>query len=177
VAIESKSFDFDIVRTEEDLLRISENGRGRRFSLLLLEQVSLWLLRAWGRFCKSKSPFWCNQLCEGSSSFLLESKRNQVGKLLQLFVIKKGQRSFIIFAAGWNDRGWARISDALKEIISPPNKGSGGARVMSSSQGALLYSVVPPPPLGCYPPIPSVVSLGNHLVNYLVFFELLARLF
>ena len=57
MAIESKSFDFDIVRTEEDLLRISENGRGRRFSLLLLEQVSLWLLRAWGRFCKSKSPF------------------------------------------------------------------------------------------------------------------------
>jgi len=33
VAAESKSFDFDIVGTEEDVLRISESGRGRRFSL------------------------------------------------------------------------------------------------------------------------------------------------
>jgi len=31
VVIESKSFDFELVRREEDLLRISENGRGRRF--------------------------------------------------------------------------------------------------------------------------------------------------
>jgi len=46
VAIESKSFDFDIVGTEEDVLRISENGRGRRFSLMVPKQVSLWLLRA-----------------------------------------------------------------------------------------------------------------------------------
>ena len=67
VAVESKSFDFDIVGTEEDLLRISENARGRRFSLLLPEQISLWLLRAAGRFCKSKYPFWCNQLHQGSS--------------------------------------------------------------------------------------------------------------
>ena len=46
VAVESKSFDFDIVGTEEDVLRISENGKGRRFFLLLLVEVSLWLLRA-----------------------------------------------------------------------------------------------------------------------------------
>ena len=55
MAIESKSFDFEVVGNEEDRLRISDNGRGRRFSLLLPEQVSRWLLRAWGRFSKSKS--------------------------------------------------------------------------------------------------------------------------
>ena len=55
VAIEAKSFDMEIVGNEEDLLRISENGRGRRVSLLLPEPVSKWVLRAWGRFCKSTS--------------------------------------------------------------------------------------------------------------------------
>jgi len=45
VAIESKSFDFEIVGFKEYVLRISENGRRRRFSLLLPEPVSLWLLR------------------------------------------------------------------------------------------------------------------------------------
>ena len=35
VVVESKSFDFELVGREEDLLRISENGRGRRFSLTL----------------------------------------------------------------------------------------------------------------------------------------------
>ena len=59
MAIESKFFDFVILGTEEDALRISENGRGRRFPLLLPQQVSLWLLRAWRRFYKSKSLFWC----------------------------------------------------------------------------------------------------------------------
>jgi len=48
VAIESKSFDFEIVGYKEDILRIAENGRGSRFSLLLPEAISLWLLRAWG---------------------------------------------------------------------------------------------------------------------------------
>ena len=61
VAIESKSFDFEVVGFKEDVLRIYENGRGRRFSLLLPEKVSLWLLRAWGRFGKFNSSFRCNQ--------------------------------------------------------------------------------------------------------------------
>ena len=92
MAIESKSFDFEIVGIKEDLLRISENGRGRRFSLLLPNQVSQWLLRASGRFCKSKSSSWFNQLRLGFGRFLLGSKRNRAGKFLQLFAIKKGQR-------------------------------------------------------------------------------------
>jgi len=62
VAIESKSFDFEIVGQYENLLRISEKGRGRRFSILLSEQAAQWLLKAWGRFGKSNSPSWVNQL-------------------------------------------------------------------------------------------------------------------
>ena len=152
MAIESKSFDLEIVGYNEDLLRISENGRGRRFSLLLLEQVSQWLLRAWGRFGKSKSPSWFNQLRLGSGRFLLESKRNRAGRFLQLSALKQGQRSFVIFPAGWNGRGWKKIFDAMKEIIYPHNKGPGALSAKSSAQGPLSVSVVPPPPLlGCCP--------------------------
>ena len=79
VAIESLSFDLAIVGIKEDCLQITENGRGRRFTLVLLEQVALWLLRAWSRFCKAKFSNWCNQICWGFSSFLLESKRNWQG--------------------------------------------------------------------------------------------------
>jgi len=50
VAIESKSFDVSLVGNKEDVLKISENGRGRRFSIFLPEPVALWLVRAWGRF-------------------------------------------------------------------------------------------------------------------------------
>ena len=46
-AIESKSFDFSIVGTAEDVLKISENGR-RRTSVFLPEHVGLCLLRACG---------------------------------------------------------------------------------------------------------------------------------
>ena len=105
VAIESKSFDLTIVGIKEDVLKISENGRGRRTSVLLPENVALWLLRAWGRFHMSKSSNWCNQVHQGSSIFLLESKRNRAGKFLQLSVINKGKRTFVIFPAGWNERG------------------------------------------------------------------------
>ena len=45
VSIESKSFDFEIVGAKEDF-SIAENGRGRRFLLLLREAVALRLLRA-----------------------------------------------------------------------------------------------------------------------------------
>ena len=50
VAIESKSFDLSVVGNKEDIVKISENGRGRRFSIFLPELVILWLVRAWGRF-------------------------------------------------------------------------------------------------------------------------------
>ncbi|KAJ8432736.1 hypothetical protein Cgig2_015654 [Carnegiea gigantea] len=122
VAIESKSFDFTIVGTAKDVLKISKNGRGRRTSVFLPEHVALWLLRAWGRFYKSKSSNWCNQVRQDSSIFLLESKRNRAGKFLQLSVINKGKRTFVIFPAGWNERGWAMIFDALTEILSRPQQ-------------------------------------------------------
>jgi len=35
---------------------------GRRFTLVLLEQLVLWLLKAWSRFCKAKFSNWCNQI-------------------------------------------------------------------------------------------------------------------
>ncbi|KAJ8422279.1 hypothetical protein Cgig2_009281 [Carnegiea gigantea] len=95
VAIESKSFDLAIVGTAEDVLKIYENTRGRRTSLLLPENVALWLLRAWDRFYNTKSPNWCNQMRRGSNIFLLESKRNRVRKFLQLSVINKGKRTFV----------------------------------------------------------------------------------
>ena len=105
MSIERKSFDFEIVGAKEDFLSIAENGRGRRFLLLWPEAVALWLLRAWGRFGKSNSSFWFNQMRLGSSCFLLESKRNRVGKFLQLSVFNKGRRSFVIFPAGCNGSG------------------------------------------------------------------------
>ena len=46
VAIESKSFYFAIMGRKEDRLQILENGRGKRFTLVLAEQVGMWLLRA-----------------------------------------------------------------------------------------------------------------------------------
>jgi len=73
VAIESKSFILEIIGRNEDLLKISENGRGRRFSIMLTEQVSQWLLKAWGCFGKSNSSSWSNHLRLGSERFLLES--------------------------------------------------------------------------------------------------------
>ncbi|KAJ8445690.1 hypothetical protein Cgig2_026017 [Carnegiea gigantea] len=117
VAIESKSFDLAIVGTAEDVLKISENGRERRMSVLLPENVALWLLRAWGRVYKSNSSNWYNQVHQGSSIFLLESKRNRAGKFLQLLVVIKGNKTFVIFPAGWNERGWAKIFNALTEIV------------------------------------------------------------
>ncbi|KAJ8432118.1 hypothetical protein Cgig2_027306 [Carnegiea gigantea] len=56
MAIESKSLDFTIVGTAEDVLKISENGRGRRTSVFLPEHVALWLLRAWADFISPNPP-------------------------------------------------------------------------------------------------------------------------
>jgi len=41
VAIESKSFDLRVVGSNEDILKISEQGRGRSFSIFLPEPVAL----------------------------------------------------------------------------------------------------------------------------------------
>lgn len=48
--------------------------------MLLPEQVPLWLLRAWGRFRKSKFANRNNYMRRGSSIFMLESRGNWVGK-------------------------------------------------------------------------------------------------
>ena len=82
MAIESKSFDLNVFGNKEDILKILENGRGRRISIFLLESVVLWLLRAWGRFRKSKSTSWCNQMRLHSRIYLLEFKSNHAGKFL-----------------------------------------------------------------------------------------------
>ena len=107
VTIESKSFDFVFVGSKEACLQITEYGRGRRFTIVLPEEVALWLLRAWSRFGQAKSLNWRNQCRRGSSIFLLESKRNRAGKFLQLSVINRGRQSFIIFPGGWKGKGWS----------------------------------------------------------------------
>ncbi|KAJ8439616.1 LOW QUALITY PROTEIN: hypothetical protein Cgig2_020992 [Carnegiea gigantea] len=81
VAIQSKSFDLAIVGTAKDVLKISENGRGRRTSLLLPKNVALWLLRASGRFFKSKSSNWCNQVRRGSRGQWDRGKQRVVTEL------------------------------------------------------------------------------------------------
>ena len=100
VAIESKSFDLNKIGNKVDILKISENGRGVRFSIFLPEPVVLWLLRVWGRFRKSKSASWCNQMRLHSKIYMSEFKSNHAGKFLQLSVIKEAIRTFVIFPAG-----------------------------------------------------------------------------
>ena len=97
MAIESESFNHSVIGNKEDILKISENGRGRRFSIFLPELVALWLVRAWG---KSKSDSWCNQMRLHSRIYKLEFKSNLTGKFLALSVIKEGNRTFVIFPAG-----------------------------------------------------------------------------
>ncbi|KAJ8435304.1 hypothetical protein Cgig2_026396 [Carnegiea gigantea] len=113
VAIDSKSFDLAIVATAEDVLKISENGRGRRTSLLLLENLS---------------------------------------------VKNKGKRTFVIFPASWNERGWAKIFDALTEIVNLTFSGASGALGRPLQQVTLAHGVMPPllpppPPPGCWPSV------------------------
>ena len=110
LVVENKSFDLSVVGTKEDLLKISENGRGRRFSVLLPEPVVMWSLRAWRRFRNFKSASWCNQMRRGSRIYLLVSKTNNVaGKFLQLSEIEDGKKVFGIFLTGWNEWGWTKM--------------------------------------------------------------------
>jgi len=53
--LREKSFNLHVSGSKEDILKITESGRGRRFSIFLPEPVALWLLRAWGRFRSPKS--------------------------------------------------------------------------------------------------------------------------
>ena len=82
----------------------------------------------------------------------MEYKRNRAGMFLQLSALKEGQRSFVIFPTGWNGGGWKKKFNALSEIINPLNRGPGGVRAESSSQGIVgLNATLPPPPLGSCP--------------------------
>ena len=94
---------------------------------------------------------------QGSSIFLLESKRNRVGKFLQLSVINKGKRTFVIFPVGWNEGGWAKILDALTEIVNLAFLAASGAPRRPPRQVTMAHGAAPPrppqppPPLGCCP--------------------------
>ena len=69
-----------------------------------------------------------------------------------LSAIKQGEKSFIIFPAGWNERGWTKIFDALKEIIKSHSMGSGASGAKPSAQRSFPFCDLPPrPPLGCCP--------------------------
>jgi len=121
-----------------------------------------------GRFYKSKSPNWCNQMHRASNISLLESKRNRAGKFLRLSVKVKGKRTFVIFPAGWNESGWAKIFDALTEIVNLAFSGASGMLGRPLQQVTLAHGVMPPllpppPPPGC---CPSVVLLEDQNVSF-----------
>jgi len=54
-------------------------------------------------------------------------------------VIKNGRRSFVIFPAGWNDKGWARIFKSLAEIVGPSYMGSMHIEFFLSFSGSAFY--------------------------------------
>lgn len=127
LTIESKAFVLSVVGSKEDSLKITENGRGRRFFILLPEDAVLWLLRAWTRFRTSQSVNWCNQMRKGSRVFMLESRSNRAGKYLQLSVFYEGKRSFVILPAGWKEWGWFKMFGVIAELVgqvplAPPVK-------------------------------------------------------
>ncbi|KAJ8432672.1 hypothetical protein Cgig2_033998 [Carnegiea gigantea] len=90
----------------------------------------------------------------------LESRRSsnfRAEKFLQLSVINKGKRTFVIFLAGWNEKSWAKIFDALTEIVNLAFLCTSGALRRPLHQVTLAHGVVPPPlpppppPPGCCP--------------------------
>ena len=117
VGIESKTFELRVVGTYENILKISEQGRGRSFSIFLPKPVALWLLRAWGKFRNSKSSTWCNQMRLSSRFYVLEFKSNGAGKFLKLSVSKEGNRAFVIFPSGWKNKGWVQVFDSIAGIL------------------------------------------------------------
>ena len=156
VVVESKRFDLRVVGRNGDILKISEQGRGRSFAIFLPEPVVFWLLRAWGRFRKSKSANWCNRMRLSSRLFMLDSKSNIAGKFLKLSVSKEGNRAFVIFPAGWNEKGWDRIFDSIAGIMGQPSgepvllrKGNSAHTLLPGR--APTGAPLPPPPLGGCP--------------------------
>jgi len=68
-AIESKSLNLAVVGTEEDTLKIFENGSWGRTPFLLPEHVALWLLRAWAHFTHLNPPIHVIKCVEGQVFF------------------------------------------------------------------------------------------------------------
>ena len=117
-------------------------------SVVLPEQVVMWLLRAWNRFRNSNSASWCNQMRQGSRIYMLESKNNRAGKFLQLLKIKGGKRVFVVFPARWNKWGWTKMFEFIAELV-----GSGSIKPMAQLKQLSFQPldfeahVIFPPPL------------------------------
>ena len=87
---------------------------------------------------------------------MLELKSNLAGKFLKLSVSKEGNRAFVIFPAGWNEKGWVRIFDSIAAIMGQPSFDPVLLRKGNSAQAFLprrapTGAPLPPPPLGCCP--------------------------
>ena len=108
------------------------------------------------RFKKSKSSTWCNQMRLSSRLYMLEFKSNLAGKFLKLSVSKEGNRAFVIFPAGWNNKGWDRIFESIAGIMGQPSFEPVLHRKRNSTLAVKPRRVaagapLPPPPLGCCP--------------------------
>jgi len=102
-----------------------------------------------------------------SRLYVLEFKSNLAGKFLKLSVSKEGNRAFVIFPAGWNDKGWVRVFEAIVVILDQSSlepdlywKGNSD-QAMKSKRDAV----------GVFPPHPWVVAHsavfpGNQLVSF-----------
>ena len=112
VAIESKSFDLKVVGSNEDILKILEQGRGRRFSIFLPKPVAFWLMRAWGRVRKSKSSAWCNQMRLSSRFYVLEFKSN----ISQSSWYPK-RLTDLLSSSQQDDKGWVKIFKSITGIL------------------------------------------------------------
>jgi len=91
-----------------------------------------------------------------STFYVLEFKCNLAGKFLKLSVSKEGNRAFVIFPAGWNDKGWVRIFEAIPVILDQSSleldlhRKRNSDQAMKSRRDA-LGALPPPPSLGCCP--------------------------
>jgi len=103
-----------------------------------------------------------------SRLYVLEYKCNIAGKFLKLSVSKEGNRAFVIFPAGWNDKDWVIIFEAIFVILDQSAleldlhwKGISDQALRSrrDAVGALPL----PLPLGC---CPQCGFAGNQLVSF-----------
>ena len=91
-----------------------------------------------------------------SRLYVLEFKSNLAGKFLKLSVSKEGNRAFVIFPAGWNDKGWVRIFEAIPVILDQSSLEPDLHRKRNSDQAMksrrdVVGALLPPPSLGCCP--------------------------